>query len=63
LEGSGSGLIKVLSWHFPGEIEENNKKSSVRITSDPDEIQTKHHLNATQEHYHCINLFSQRLYI
>jgi hypothetical protein len=44
LKGSGSGLIAVLSWHFPEDTEENLRKISVRISPVLIEIRIKHSL-------------------
>jgi hypothetical protein len=41
--------FEVLTWHSPGEIEENNKKPSVRISIILTEIQTGYFLNTSLE--------------
>jgi hypothetical protein len=41
LEGSGRGLIEVLSWHVTGGAEREHEESQVRITSVLTEIQTE----------------------
>jgi hypothetical protein len=57
LKGSSShDLTKVLSWYLPGGTEECHDKPTVSIGI-PANIQTKHHLNTSLEHYcyanHC----------
>jgi hypothetical protein len=42
--------IEVLSRHLPVETEENKDNISVRTSSFPAEIRTKHLLNTTVEH-------------
>ena len=39
IEGNGHGLLKVLTWHLQGGMEENNEKP-VTIVSLPSKIQT-----------------------
>jgi hypothetical protein len=50
VEGSGHGLIEVLSRHFPGGTDKSHENTT-RISSDPAEIRTEHFLNTSRERY------------
>jgi hypothetical protein len=54
LEGSGRGLIEILSLHSPGGSQENDGKPA-RISGVLTEIQTKYLPNASLERYHYAN--------
>jgi hypothetical protein len=49
------GLVKELSWHFPGGTEENHK-IAVRRVGVPAKIQIEYLLNERIEHFHYTSL-------
>jgi hypothetical protein len=49
MEGSTHGLMKLLSWHLPGETEENQQKTSIIISGVPAEILIEHLPNTNLE--------------
>jgi hypothetical protein len=55
MEGSGNGIIDVLSWHFSGRLRKL-QQTSVRIAIILAKIQAKHPLNTGLEEYCCTNL-------
>jgi hypothetical protein len=59
-EGSGRGLIEVLSQCLPGGTEENDENLD-RIGCVPIEIRTQHFPNASIESYRCPNSLSNNM--
>jgi hypothetical protein len=58
LEGSGHGLIQILSQYLLQGTDKNLEKTSFRISGVLIKIATAHFLSISLEYYHYTNLFS-----